>query len=242
MYRKMLVSEFNRQTGTKFSIKCEKILYKKKSTFQKIEIYKSKIYGNIMMLDNCFMLTEKGNNQYHNKCVSLAHRKKSNLKVLIVGGGDFGLVKNLFNTIDIRSLFIVEIDKTVVDVSMKYFPKFFKLTKKIKEKIVIAFDDGYNWIRNNKILFDIIIIDCTDPNPIAKKLYSKNFYKNIYKSLNQRGVLIQQSGSPILNKNDIINPTITNLSTIGFKDITLNSFNMPIYPSGLWSFIKCKKA
>ena len=69
MYKKMLVSEFNRQTGTKFSIKCEKSLYKKKSTFQKIEIYKSKIYGNIMMLDNCFMLTEKGNNQYHNKCV-----------------------------------------------------------------------------------------------------------------------------------------------------------------------------
>jgi spermidine synthase len=55
-------------------------------------------------------------------------------------------------------------------------------------------------------------------------------------------MLIQQSGSPILNKKDIIDPTIKNLSAIGFKDIKLNSFDMPIYPLGLWSFIKCKKA
>ena len=238
----MLVSEFNKQTQTSFSIKCEKLLYKKKSIFQKIEIYKSKIFGNIMMLDNCFMLTEKGNNQYHNKCISLAKRKKLNLSVLIIGGGDFGLVRNLFKTIDVKRLFIVEIDETVIDVSMKYFPNLFKLTKNVKERIVITIDDGYNWIKNNKMLFDIIIIDCTDPNPIAKKLYSKKFYDNIYKSLNKNGVLIQQSGSPILNERDIINPTIKNLSSIGFKGITLNPFDMPIYPLGLWSFIKCKKA
>ena len=238
----MLVSEFNKQTETEFSIKCEKVLYNKKSDFQKIEIYKSNVYGNIMMLDNCFMLTEKGNNQYHDKCIALAKKNKSDLKVLIIGGGDFGLVRNLFKTMDIKKLFVVEIDEAVIDVSMKYFPRFFQLTKKMKEKVVIAIDDGYNWIKNNRILFDVIIIDCTDPNPIAKKLYSKKFYENIYKSLSKSGILIQQSGSPILNKKDIINPMIENLSKIGFKYITLNPFDMPIYPLGLWSFIKCKKA
>ena len=68
------------------------------------------------------------------------------------------------------------------------------------------------------------------------------FYQYIYKSLRKNGVLIQQSGSPILNKEDIINPTIKNLEKLGFNDIKLFPFDMPIYPLGLWSFIKCKKA
>ena len=238
----MLATENNKQSETNFSIKCEKLLYKNKTAFRKIEIYKSKKYGNIMMLDDCFMLTEKGNDQYHNKCISLAEKRKKNLNVLIIGGGDFGLIKRLFINLDIKKLFIVEIDEEVIDVSMKYFPKFFKLTKRVKEKIIISIDDGYRWIKNNKISFDLIIVDCTDPNPIAKKLYSKMFYQYIYKSLRKNGVLIQQSGSPILNKEDIINPTIKNLKKLGFNDIKLFPFDMPIYPLGLWSFIKCKKA
>ena len=238
----MFVSEFNKQTESRFSIKCEKMLYRKKSKFQKIEIYNSMIYGNIMMLDDCFMLTENGSDQYHDTCVSLVDRNKKKLNILIIGGGDFGLVKKLFKKVDIKKLFIVEIDEDVIDVSMKYFPKFYKLTKKVKERIIITIDDGYSWVEHNKNLFDIIIIDCTDPNPIAKKLYSKKFYQNINKSLNKNGILIQQSGSPDLNKKDIITPMIKKLTIIGFKNISLNSFPMPIYPSGLWSFIKCKKA
>ena len=61
----MYATENNKQSETTFSIKCEKLLYESKSAFQKIQIYKSKRYGNIMMLDDCFMLTEKGNDQYH---------------------------------------------------------------------------------------------------------------------------------------------------------------------------------
>ena len=238
----MYATEDNKQSETTFSIKCEKLLYESKSAFQKIQIYKSKRYGNIMMLDDCFMLTEKGNDQYHDKCVSLAERRKNNINVLIIGGGDFGLIKKLFTSLNIKKLFIVEIDEKVIDVSMKYFPKFFRLNKNVKERIVISIDDGYKWIKNNQISFDVIIVDCTDPNPIAKKLYSRMFYKFIYGSLKKNGVLIQQSGSPILNKEDIIKPTTKNLEKLGFKDIELFSFDMPIYPLGLWSFIKCKKA
>ena len=238
----MHASEFNKITGTTLSIKCEKLIYKAKSVFQKIKVYQSEQYGNVMMLDDCFMLTAKGNDQYHDKCISLATIDKKEANVLIIGGGDFGLVKNLFKKIDIKKLYVVEIDEKVVDVSMKFFPDFFKLTKKTKEKITITIDDGYDWIKNNKVAFDIIIIDCTDPNQIAKKLYSKKFYQYIHSSLNKNGILIQQSGSPYLNKKDIINPTINKLSSIGFKKITLNAFSMPIYPLGTWSFIRCKKA
>jgi spermidine synthase len=104
-------------------------------------------------------------------------------------------------------------------------------------------EDGYEWVKNNNTLkFDVIIVDCPDPNLIAKKLYSEKFYKRVFNNLKGNGVLIQQSGSPYLDEKKIIAPTKKKLDKIGFKDISLYEFSMPIYPLGVWSFIKCKKA
>ena len=239
----MLVKEYNKESGTQFGIECEKLLYKATSKFQNIKVYKSKKYGNILMLDDCFMLTEKGNDQYHNKCISLIGKKSKSIDVLIIGGGDFGLIKGLFEKLNINSLNLVEIDNQVINISRKFFPSFFKLNKKSKDKVNILIEDGYEWIKNNNTLkFDVIIIDCTDPNLIAKKLYSEKFYKNIFNNLKNNGQLIQQSGSPYLDEKKIIIPTKKKLGKIGFKDISLHEFSMPIYPLGLWSFIQCKKA
>ena len=81
------------------------------------------------------------------------------------------------------------------------FRHFFKLNKKSKDKVNILIEDGYEWIKNNNTLkFDVIIVDCTDPNLIAKKLYSEKFYKNIFNNLKSGGQLIQQSGSPYLDE------------------------------------------
>ena len=238
----MLIKEYNKQSKTAFSIECSKLLYKKKTSFQEIKIYSSELYGNVMMLDDCFMITEFDNNQYHKKCIELCYKKDKELDVLIIGGGDFGLVKKLFNKIDIKKLHVVEIDEKVIDASMKYFPNFFKLKKSFKEKIIITIEDGYGWlIKNKDHKFDIIIVDCTDPNILAKKLYSTIFYRNIKRSLKKSGFMIQQSGSIILDQLQIIKPTISRLKKVGFTNITLNPFHMPIYPLGLWSFIKCKK-
>ena len=77
---------------------------------------------------------------------------------------------------------------------------------------------------------------------IAEKLYSTKFYINLCKILKDSGTLIQQSGSPYLDGEKLIKPTIRKLEKYGFKEISLHEFNMPIYPLGLWSFIKCKKA
>ena len=239
----MLVKEYNKESGTQFGIECEKLLYKAKSKFQNIKVYKSKKYGNILMLDDCFMLTEKGNDQYHNKCISLIGKKSRSLDVLIIGGGDFGLIKGLFEKLNVNSINLVEIDNQVINISREFFPSFFKLNKKFKNKINTLIEDGYEWIKNNNTLkFDVIIIDCTDPNLIAKKLYSEQFYKNIFNNLKNNGQLIQQSGSPYLDEKKIIIPTKKKLGKIGFKDISLHEFSMPIYPLGLWSFIQGKKA
>ena len=93
------------------------------------------------MLDDCFMLTEKGNDQYHNKCISLIGKKSRSLDVLIIGGGDFGLIKGLFEKLNVNSINLVEIDNQVINISREFFPSFFKLNKKFKNKINTLIED-----------------------------------------------------------------------------------------------------
>ena len=238
----MLVKEYCEKSNTFFGIECQKLLYSAKSKFQKIKIYSSKNFGNILMLDDCFMITEKHSDHYHNECLKLIGSKNNKIKILIIGGGDFGLVKKISEEKEFNRIDVVEIDNKIISTCKKYFKNNFKFNKLIKNKISIYIDDGYEWIKKeNKLKYDVIIIDCTDPNLVAKKLYSSIFYKNINYILKKGGIFIQQSGSPTLDYKKIIKPTIKKLKNNNFKKITINSFYMPIYPLGLWSFIKSKK-
>jgi len=238
----MLVKEYCKKSNTFFGIDCQKLLYSAKSKFQKIKVYSSKIFGNVLMLDNCFMITEKCSDQYHDECLRLIDLKNNKIKILIIGGGDFGLVKKISEEKKFDKIDIVEIDNKLIIACKKYFKNNFKFNKSITNKISLYIDDGYEWVKKrNKLKYDVIIIDCTDPNLIAKKLYSNIFYKNINNILKKNGIFIQQSGSPILDYKEIITPTIKKLKNNNFKKIIISTFYMPIYPLGLWSFIKSKK-
>lgn len=237
-----LVTEFHEESKTSISLEYSKKLFSQKTKYQKIEIYCSEKYGNIMMLDGCFMLTEKNNDYYHDKCISFLDKENLNQNILIIGGGDHAIAQSIISLMDINNLTIVELDKSVVDVSKKYFPKFFKNENKMKKNIKLIIDDGYIWSKKNKnTLFDAIIVDSTDPNEISKKLFSKDFYNSIYSILKENGIFIQQSGCPLINKNENIKPILDNLKDCGFMNIMLESFPMPIYPLGTWSFVKCER-
>ena len=238
----MLIKEYCKKSNTFFGIECQKLLYSTKSKFQKIKVYSSKIFGNILMLDNCFMITEKCSDHYHDECLKLIGSTNNKIKILIIGGGDFGLVKKISEEKKFDKIDVVEIDDKIISTCKKYFKNYFKFKSSIINKISVYIDDGYEWIKKrNKLEYDIIIIDCTDPNLISKKLYSNIFYKNIKHVLKKNGTFIQQSGSPILDYKEIIEPTVKKLKNNSFKKIIISTFYMPIYPLGLWSFIKSKK-
>ncbi len=239
--KKRIVSEYNKDTKKAFSITINKKLVNKQSKYQKIEIYESNKFGNVLLLDGCFMFTEKDHHCYHNKCFDLISQKKNIKNILIIGGGDFGLVKKLSIIDSIKSINLIEIDEMVVDLCKKYFPQFFKIKKEFMKKIKISFKDDYIWVKNTNKKFDLIIVDSTDPVGIAKKLFTKNFYRYIYTALSINGVYIQQSGSPIIHEKKIIQPMVKILNKVKFKNITINPFVMPCYPSGLWSFMKCER-
>jgi len=238
----MLVKEFNKDTKTYFAIECQRRLFKKKSKHQKIEIYMSKYYGNILLLDNCFMLTEKNSNQYKDTCVNIIGKKKLD-NILIIGGGDFEITKQLIQNKIIGNLTVVELDREVVEVCREYFPLNYKFKQNENNKINLVFDDGYKWLKDSKnSSFDLIIVDCTDPDTPASVLYCSRFYKLVHQKLKKNGLFIQQAGSPLIHDKSVIKPVMKKLESNRFIGIKKTIFPMTIYPSGTWSFIHCKKA
>ena len=238
----MLVKEFNKDTKTFFAIECQSRLFKKKSKYQKIEIYSSNYYGNVLLLDNCFMLTEKNSDQYKETCINIIGKKKLD-DILIIGGGDFEIAKQLMKSKIVGNLTIVELDKEVVEACLAYFPLNYKLTRNEINKINLIFGDGYKWLKETKnSTFDLIIVDCTDPGTPANALYYSHFYKLVNQRLKKNGLFIQQTGSPLIHNKSIIQPVISKLENKGFIRIKKTIFPMTIYPSGTWSFVHCKKA
>ena len=237
---KNIYYEYDDPSGISIGIKYEKYLYQCQSKYQNIEIIKTNKYGNALYLDGCFMLSQINQDFYHNECLSLI--PKNVRKILIIGGGDFAIASMLARKESVTEITVVEIDDAVVNISKKYFPENFKLTKKQLKKIKLVIDDGMIYLKNNKTKYDSIIVDSTDPVGDAKVLFSKKFIRACNDTLNKNGVLIQQSGSPIKDMKTIIKPLVKKYESIGLRDIVISSFPMPLYPTGTWSFLKAKRA
>ena len=122
--KKKVYYERDIHTGTSIGLEYEKYLYQSQSKYQNIEIIYSSKYGNAMYLDGCFMLSERNQDYYHDKCLSLVPSTVNN--ILIIGGGDYAIASKLATQRGIKSIQIVEIDIEVINLSKKYFPKHFK--------------------------------------------------------------------------------------------------------------------
>lgn len=240
MNTKNIYYEHDDTSGTSIGVKYEKYLYRCQSKFQNIEVLKTRNYGNVLYLDECFMLSEINQDYYHNTCLNLTPRKSKN--ILIIGGGDYGIANMLIRRDSNTKITIVEIDEKVVQVCKKYFPKHFKLNTKQSKNIRLIIDDGMVFLKSNLTKYDCIIIDSTDPVGLAKKLFSKKFVKLCNTSLKKGGTLIQQSGSPLNDMKSLIKPLIKKYDDVGMKKIILSSFPMPLYPTGTWCFVSAKRA
>ncbi|HPD19218.1 MAG TPA: spermidine synthase, partial [Candidatus Goldiibacteriota bacterium] len=146
---------------TALSYMIDKKLYDKKSKFQRIEIYKTKEHGNLMALDGCFMLTEREEFIYHEMIVHLplfAHPNPK--KVLVIGGGDGGTVREVLKHKTAKQVDFVEIDEAVYKVSKKYFKT---LTNGLEQdgRVNFLFTDGIKFIEKTKKKYDVILIDST---------------------------------------------------------------------------------
>ncbi len=222
--------------NTRFSLKFEKRLESVQTDFQKIEIFHSKEWGNFMTIDGLLMLTEKDEFIYHDMIVHPAMATNPGItKVLVVGGGDGGTVRELCNYDNIKQIDLVEIDEEVINLSLKYLKE---VSNKFNdERVNIHIADGIDYVKKSKDKsYDLILIDSTDPIGPGESLFTKDFYTNCYRILNEEGILINQHESPYFeNYREQMKMAHQKIKNI-FPIAKVYQFHQSVYPSGHWLF------
>lgn len=225
--------EVHTPSGLTTSFQIEKMLCRHQSPFQDIAIFETTHFGRMMTLDGCIMLTERDEFLYHEMLAHPAMCAHPNpQKVLVVGGGDGGTVREIVKHDSVEQVHLCELDEAVVRLSQEYLPN---LSNQLDhEKVSLHFEDGAAFMGRHQKTFDVIIIDSTDPVGPAEGLITDQFYGDCLGALSENGILVLQSESPLLHPKEQI--TIFENLRKHFSVCTL--FHAPViaYPSGWWSF------
>jgi len=217
--------------NVKISFRIKEVLYTKESKYQKIAVYETEDYGRLLTLDDKVMLTTRDEFVYHemiSHVPMLTHGSAS--KVLVIGGGDGGTVRELLKH-PVSEIHLVEIDEDVIETSKKYFPTVScGLTD---PRVKIFCEDGIEFVKNNKG-YDVVIVDSTDPIGPAVGLFSVEFYKNVFDALNDNGILVAQTETPILFP-DLVRKIYKDMSSV-FPYTNMYTAVIPTYPGAFWTF------
>ncbi len=240
LYRKIFTTWFDEyQNETRYGIK-GKLIITEQSNYQKITIIETKKYGKALLLDNCWMTTEKEEKSYHESLVHPAlSTAKEIRKVLIIGGGDGGAVRECLLYNEVKHLDLVEIDNRVIELCQEYLPSLGGIAWE-DPRLNIKIKDGVKWVMEAKDQsYDVIIVDGSDPKGPALGLFNKEFFQNCHRILKTGGVFATQSESP----KTFLNIHLEMLTIIRqiFKYAEPLYGNVPIYPSGYWSWIFATK-
>ncbi len=221
--------------GTAFSLKIKAKLHEEQSQYQRLEIYDTETFGKLMVLDGCYMVTTRDNFLYHEMMTHPAlFTHKNPQKVVVIGGGDCGTLKEVLKHPGVREAWQVEIDERVTRLSEKYFPEL--CDSNDDPRANFFFGDGIKWIADaTPGSLDVIIVDSTDPVGPAEGLFAVDFYRNCYTALREGGILVQQSESPLLHTSTIIKGVHGDMKEAGFSHVHTMPFPQPIYPTGWWS-------
>ncbi|TCK16989.1 spermine synthase [Thiogranum longum] len=229
--------------GSALSFRIRRKLHEEKTAFQHIEIFETTDFGNLMVIDGFIMLTSRDNFLYHEMMSHPAlFTHPSPKRVVIIGGGDCGTLREVLKHKGVEHALQVEIDERVTRLSEQYFPELCESNRDPRAEFL--FDDGIQWMKAAKPgSVDVVIVDSTDPVGPAKGLFSEDFYHSCHRALGNTGLIVQQSESPLLHYNSIIQPMHRAMQSAGFSHTHTLPFPQPCYPSGWWSAtLGCNRA
>ena len=224
----------NMNEGTAMSFRIKQKLHEEQSAWQRITIYETETFGNLMTIDEIIMLSTRDNFFYHEMMSHPALFTHQNPKnVVIIGGGDCGTLKEVLKHDSVQKVTQVEIDERVTRVSEQFFPELCESNH--DPRATLLFDDGIKYMQSAEDnSLDVIIVDSTDPVGPAEGLFNTAFYQQCRRTLRDDGILVQQTESPLLHV-DILQDTQQSMRDGGFVNTQTVLFPQAVYPSGWWS-------
>ena len=215
--------------GQSFGVK--KIVFEVKTEHQHLQIMDTPFMGRVMLLDGVVQTTEKDEFIYHEMMVHVplfAHPNPK--KILIIGGGDGGILREVVKHKNIEQITQVEIDASVIEMCKEYFPQHSQgAFDDPRVNIIIA--DGKDFVAQCTEQFDVIIADSTDPIGPGEVLFSQDFYALEKRCLAAGGIMVAQNGVPFMQPQEVTN-TYQRLAPL-YQDVHFYTAAVPTYVGGL---------
>ena len=217
------------------SCRIRETLFVGQSEYQKVVVADSFEFGRMLVLDDVFQTSIFDEFVYHEM---IAHvplfTHPAPKKVLVIGGGDGGAVREVVRHAAVEIVEMVEIDGMVVEASKKYLPEISHTMRDGHPKLNLMIGDGIAHMNAVENHYDVILVDCSDPIGPGEGLFSREFYQDVYKALKPDGLFVQQTESPFYHQ-PLIRRIYRDISDL-FPIAKMYLANIPLYPGGVHSF------
>ncbi|XP_066153664.1 spermidine synthase [Euwallacea fornicatus] len=215
--------------GQAFSLRVKEVLFRGKSVYQDVLVIQTENHGKALVLDGILQCTEFDEFSYQEMITFLPLNVHPNPeKVLIIGGGDGGVAREVAKHPRVKQIVQVEIDKLVIDQSKKHLPFMAKGFESGKLSLLVQ--DGFEYMKNHTNEFDVVITDSSDPVGPAVNLFTESYFKLLKTALKCNGVISSQAGTLWTDVNHI-KQTMKNCRK-HFPVVKYATSNVPTYPNG----------
>ena len=217
-----------------FTCRVKKTIYSEKTDFQEIDIVETEYFGKMMVLDGVIQTTTFDEFIYHEMIVHVPMFTHPNpQKVLVIGGGDGGSVREITKHKSVEKVDWVDIDGRVIEACKTYLPEWNNMIQG-NPVVELKIQDGLKHMKESQGQYDVIVVDCSDPVGPGELLFQYDFYKDIYGALKEDGLFVQQTESPFYHR-ELIHRIQKDVKSI-YPITGLYTANIPTYPSGLHCF------
>ncbi len=225
----------NHTEDVKLSLRVNRQLYSKRSDYQRIDVFDTPEFGRVLALDGNIMLTERDEFIYDEMIVHVPMAVHPGIaKVLVIGAGDGGVVRELTRYEQIKRIDLVEMDELVVEACRQYLPD--NACRLDDERVHIYFENGLKFIRRCEEEYDLIIVDSNDPFGPSEGLFTREFYGNCYKALKKDGIMVNQQGSPFYAEDAHAMQRSHKRIASTFPISRVYQAHIPTYAAGYWLF------
>ena len=221
--------------NVKISIRVNKQLFGAQSDFQRIDVFDSPEFGLFLTSDGTIIFSEKDEFTYDEMIVHVPMAVHPNVRrVLVIGGGDGGVARELSYYQEIESIDVVEPDRMFVDVCREFFPD--NARGLDDPRVNIFYQDGLRFLRAKQDAYDLIINDSTDPLGHTAGLFTKEFYGSCYRALHDDGMMVYQHGSPFYDEDEEPCRAMHRKAYRSFPISRVYQAHIPTCAAGYWLF------
>lgn len=223
----------------RLSLRISDVLLNERTPYQDLLVVRTQEYGNVMVLDGAIQLTERDEFCYHEMMVHVplcAHPRPE--RVLIVGGGDGGCLREVLRHPNVAKATLIDIDEQVIEAARRFFPSVSVAMDDPRAEILSM--DALDYVKDHRNEFDLVVVDSTDPVDFAVGLFESAFYEDVRRALKEEGMVTAQTESPF-SDTAVVKNAFEAMKKVFLKAFLYVGF-VPTYPTGFWTYTIGSKA